>query len=148
MDGEFWRVQRRFTLRLLRDWGFGKTSLEGLMHEEVQECMAQMEKKLKITATIPVHDLFGVSVINILWTVMAGKRHSHDDEEFLHLLQNINVIFRTGTPLGTLVATFPILKHLPYIGDNARKKEAAARELTKFLEVRNKLISTHDTTIF
>ena len=137
MDGEFWKIQRRFTLRHLRDWGFGKTSLEGVIHEEVEECMTQMENKLKETSssTIPIHDLFGVSVVNILWTVMAGKRHRHDDEDFVNLLQNINVIFRSGTPLGSIVARFPLLKYVPYIGDSRRKMEAAQRELTKFLEV-------------
>ena len=145
VDGEFWKVQRRlFTLRHLRDWGFGKTSLESIMHVEVQECMIQMDKKLKLTsnATIPIHDLFGVSIVNILWTVMAGKRHSHDDEDFVNLLHNINVIFRSGTPLGNIVARFPILKHLPYIGDKNRQMEAAQRELTKFLEVLNRIISS------
>lgn len=32
-----WREQRRFTLRTLRDFGFGKQSMDGLLIEEVKE---------------------------------------------------------------------------------------------------------------
>lgn len=32
-----WREQRRFALRTLRDFGFGKQSMDGLLIDEVQE---------------------------------------------------------------------------------------------------------------
>lgn len=36
-DGEVWHEQRRFTLRHLRDFRFGKTSLEDQIAEEIQD---------------------------------------------------------------------------------------------------------------
>ena len=33
-DGEEWRNQRRFVLKVLKDFGFGRKSLEGVLVEE------------------------------------------------------------------------------------------------------------------
>lgn len=41
-DGPFWVNQRRFTLRHLRDFGFGKKSMEGLMLEEVDDLIDEI----------------------------------------------------------------------------------------------------------
>lgn len=37
LEGKDWKEMRRFTLRCLRDMGFGKRSMEGMMQEQVQE---------------------------------------------------------------------------------------------------------------
>ena len=47
-DGQLWSEQRRFTVRHLKDLGFGKTSLEGLMLQEVSDLM-----------TVPGIDIIG-----------------------------------------------------------------------------------------
>ncbi|KAF4528267.1 hypothetical protein B566_EDAN014157 [Ephemera danica] len=39
-QGDLWREQRRFTLRHLRDLGFGKHSMQGLIHEEEIDAMS------------------------------------------------------------------------------------------------------------
>ncbi len=36
--------QRRFILKNLRDFGFGKKSMEGLVHEEIQELIEGFKK--------------------------------------------------------------------------------------------------------
>ena len=42
-DGQLWSEQRRFTVRHLKDLGFGKTSLEGLMLQEVSDLMTDFQ---------------------------------------------------------------------------------------------------------
>ncbi|KAJ4434999.1 hypothetical protein ANN_23571 [Periplaneta americana] len=46
-DGPFWVEQRRFTLRHLRDFGFGKKSMEGFILDEVEDILLHM-KDLKV----------------------------------------------------------------------------------------------------
>lgn len=45
-EGELWQEQRRFAVRHLKDLGFGKSSLEGLMIEEIAELIADVQVSL------------------------------------------------------------------------------------------------------
>jgi hypothetical protein len=42
-DGPFWVEQRRFSLRHLRDLGFGKKSLEGIIIDEAEELIKRLQ---------------------------------------------------------------------------------------------------------
>jgi hypothetical protein len=44
-DGPFWAEQRRFSLRHLRDFGFGKRSLEGIIMDEAEELIKRLQYK-------------------------------------------------------------------------------------------------------
>jgi methyl farnesoate epoxidase/farnesoate epoxidase len=88
-EGEHWEQLRRFTLRQLRDFGFGKKSMEGLIMEELKEIVEWMKSK----EGFPVEDIKGkmtIAVINSLWTILSGHRYKHDDPVLLALTKNIN----------------------------------------------------------
>ena len=42
-QGKFWTEQRRFTLRALRDFGFGKASMEDTIMDEVEKLCDQLK---------------------------------------------------------------------------------------------------------
>ena len=44
-DGPFWVGLRHFTLRHLKDFGFGKKSAEGVILEETEQLMKEMKEK-------------------------------------------------------------------------------------------------------
>lgn len=46
-DGPLWQEQHRFTMRQLRDLGFGKTSVEHEMVEEVDDLIKDIEESAK-----------------------------------------------------------------------------------------------------
>lgn len=77
--------QRRFTLRHLRDFGFGKMSQEGLIKDEVDELIVNLKKNVGIP--ISTRNLFSTAVLNALWTMMTGERHSQDDSKVQQILQ-------------------------------------------------------------
>ena len=60
--------------------------------------------------------LFTVSVINILWLIVAGTRYSRDDPEFKQLLGNLSFLFRSGSA-GRVLIPFPdfLFKRCPRI---------------------------------
>ena len=43
-NGHYWKELRRFMLRNLRDFGFGKSSMEELFHEEIAKLCQRLAK--------------------------------------------------------------------------------------------------------
>ncbi|XP_063217519.1 methyl farnesoate epoxidase-like [Bacillus rossius redtenbacheri] len=107
-DGDLWMEQRRFALRHLRDFGFGKTSMDAIMHEEVMELF----KELRKNSCFQVSGVFNKCMVNVLWTVMAGRRFSYQDEKFLEILRFVYKSFRANIPGGLLVNVMPFLRFI------------------------------------
>ncbi|XP_059480644.1 methyl farnesoate epoxidase-like [Neocloeon triangulifer] len=147
-DGPLWKEQRRFSLRHLRDFGFGKRSMEGLNHEEISTLMQNLDDRISKagdsmdTKGIEIKDLFPVSVINILWAIMAGVRYDHNDESFKTLMFNVNEFFRNGSPTGGIMA-FPLLRFVPIVNIPYKKQLVSVDVLQKFIQ---KSIDDHKET--
>ncbi|CAG7734935.1 unnamed protein product [Allacma fusca] len=76
-SGQEWQEQRRFTLRHLRDFGFGKNYMESLILDEVDELIEWL--KSQEGKPVSINRKFYLAVINSLWTILSGKRYSHTD---------------------------------------------------------------------
>lgn len=74
VKGHFWQEQRRFTMRHLRDLGFGKTTIEDQMSEELTDLIKDVENCSQSTPNqvVDLKSTFQVSVQNILWALVAG----------------------------------------------------------------------------
>ena len=42
-DGELWQEQRRFTIKQLKDVGVGKSSLEGIILDEIRDLISDLD---------------------------------------------------------------------------------------------------------
>ena len=109
-EGEHWATQRRFSLKTLKDFGFGKQSIEAAINIEVDEIIEQF---LSTKGDTVLAQDFNVPIINILWQLVAGSRFSKDDPEEMKLVESVNEEFKQGVkvplyPL-SLSRTFPRL---------------------------------------
>ena len=99
---ERWRELRRFTLKSLRDLGFGKTGSEEAIIEEckvlVDSIKAQIDGE---TSVVELETTLNCAALNIIWNLVAGRRFSYDDPQMKkrvkvaskrHLLSNIRTI--------------------------------------------------------
>ncbi|CAG7726561.1 unnamed protein product, partial [Allacma fusca] len=86
-DGNEWTEQRRFALRHLRDFGFGKNSMESLVMDEVIEFLGEL--KADSGKAISTRNRFNLAVINALWTITAGQRFKHDDPQLVTIMEAI-----------------------------------------------------------
>ncbi|KAG8235108.1 hypothetical protein J437_LFUL015535 [Ladona fulva] len=150
VDGAFWQEQRRFVLRHLKDFGFGRRTMEELVQVEVAEMAkflmseiskgtkqgaqgeycgetvrvtvessqqqplaAEREQKSegKREAVLWLHDAFGVSVLNALWSMMAGVRYEPDDKELRRLQTLLTQLFATIDVTGCPFSHFPFLRY-------------------------------------
>lgn len=82
-EGRPWFEQRIFTLKVLRDLGFGKTSLEASIQEEVQGMINYF--KTQTNKPISLKQTFEIAVINTLWYIVCSKKYSLDDPEALYM---------------------------------------------------------------
>ncbi|XP_037036944.1 vitamin D 25-hydroxylase-like [Bradysia coprophila] len=80
-DGQEWTEQRRFTLKILKSLGFGKSSLEGSVKEECSRLLGYF--KTKTDRPINCKQIFEISVMNTLWLIIAGESHDYDDPKAL-----------------------------------------------------------------
>ena len=87
-DGQRWLEHRRFALKHLKDFGFGKVGLEGVIQEEADEIMKQLGGKENKDHKMNTD--FGVPVINILWTIVAGKRFQAEDPQVQRMMDLLN----------------------------------------------------------
>ena len=93
-EGSHWSAQRRFSLKTLKDFGFGKQSLETTVNNEID----------LITDTFLAHEDedyllsqdFSVPIINILWQLIAGYRFTKENDHGLRVVESVNEAFATG----------------------------------------------------
>ncbi|XP_048738010.2 cytochrome P450 2H1-like [Ostrea edulis] len=119
-SGELWKEHRSFSLNALREFGFGKRSLESKIMEEVGVLVQELQSKNG--EPFNIHTLMAVCISNVMCSISFGRRFEHDDKHFqflIHLISenvsNANVIF--------LASIFPFLRYVP--GDPLKVKKVS-----------------------
>ncbi|CAH2034746.1 unnamed protein product, partial [Iphiclides podalirius] len=103
VDGFLWKEHRQFTVKQLRNVGFGKTKME----KEIQDEMINIINYLESNSHKPVNpiNILAMSVMNILWSYVAGERI--DDKRLKHLLGLLNARSKAFTIAGGLLNELP-----------------------------------------
>ncbi|XP_044113282.1 cytochrome P450 2F5 isoform X1 [Neovison vison] len=107
-NGDRWKVLRRFSVQILRNFGMGKRSIEERILEEGSFLLAELRK----TEGKPFDPTFVLSrsVSNIICSVIFGSRFDYDDERLLTIIRLINDNFQIMSgPWGELYNIFPSL---------------------------------------
>ena len=139
-EGPLWKEQRRFTLRQLRDLGFGKTSAEDLIREEIHELVEAIRAASKADAgrVVNLKGIFNVSVLNVLWAIIGGRRYKHDDIQFKQILGVVESFFRSGNAVS---ASFNIpesvLKVLPFLEKYVGFNGQPLKKMAEFVKVQS-----------
>ncbi|XP_006215059.1 cytochrome P450 2F5 [Vicugna pacos] len=107
-NGDRWKVLRRFSVQILRNFGMGKRSIEERILEESNFLLAELRK----TEGEPFDPTFVLSrsVSNIICSVIFGSRFDYEDERLLNIIHLINENFQImSSPWGELYNIFPSL---------------------------------------
>ena len=116
-NGKNWHEQQRFMLSTLKNFGMGKTNVEGLINNEVAHFCNYMEKVL-----IPQMgsrnekerqlNIFHIPIINILWDIVTGERYNYEDSKLDYLIKKIAEMMRVPLFQPTASTFLPILGKL------------------------------------
>jgi len=126
----------------LRELGYGKSSSESIIQDEIAELLLRMkaESKSNPDGIVDFKHIFRLPNLNIIWAFVAGKRFQSDDSEFAKLTDSVELMGRGINLFLALVFPVPqsVLNLLPM---SVKKKVGACMEgygpVTQVLTVRN-----------
>ncbi|KAJ9573737.1 hypothetical protein L9F63_008861 [Diploptera punctata] len=119
-DGPLWAHQRRYTLRYMRDFGFGtrNAKLESLLEQEIQDVVdvlngRKQDEGIFKNGLAIAPDLFYHILVNAIWSMYAGDKFSDGDHQYTRYIaqQGIDFIQATSPTGGTIVLT-PWIRHI------------------------------------
>ncbi|XP_017755180.1 PREDICTED: methyl farnesoate epoxidase [Eufriesea mexicana] len=204
VDENLWVEQRRFVLKHLREFGFGRRSMATIIEEEGRSLVEHFKKlinekhnnqinesktcynnndhnngkiyklikkdkpnelesidkytksKKQIKASdlyinadeymevkmaqpspgvvISMHDAFGVTVLNALWRMMAGKRFNIDDKELTYFQRILTRLLKEIDMIGAPFGHFPLLKFIAPEMSGYKSFLETHQQLWKFLK--------------
>ncbi|GFR24738.1 cytochrome P450 18a1 [Trichonephila clavata] len=79
INGMPWKEQRRFSIHMLRDLGFGKTKMEEHIKEEILELLQRMSEHVGTPTKFTY--LLAPSMSNNIASLVFGNRLKHDDPQ-------------------------------------------------------------------
>ncbi|XP_041970287.1 probable cytochrome P450 304a1 [Aricia agestis] len=155
-DGYFWHVQRRFSLRYLRDYGFGRRdeSLETVISREVSEMIDMVvsgpqndaEKELVKGDLIYLQHYFDAPFVNGLFHIFARFTFPRSAYHLIWKLAKKVLMFqRNSNDFGGALVLTPWLKDvMPKISGYAYLKEGNDALLDLFKKLIDENLADHD----
>ncbi|CAB4066304.1 CYP2U1 [Lepeophtheirus salmonis] len=132
--GMKWQTQRRFALRQLREFGFGKRSLDSVIQEEAQASIDTiLQESSKNDGKVLMASNFNVSIINVLWQIVAGQRFDPEESSTKERMEHLNEVFRVG---------YSVLHYLP-IARYFIKKDERRDKMLSLKEFFREMIREH-----
>ncbi|KAH0815760.1 hypothetical protein GEV33_007031 [Tenebrio molitor] len=113
-DSEFWQEQRRFILRQLREFGFGRKNMSSMIEDETGIMVKSFYNMLEPNGsmTINMECAFNIHILNTLWMMLAGIRYSPEDKNLKSLQDILGRLFANVDMVGAPFSQFPILKFI------------------------------------
>ena len=104
-----WTEQRKFTMRRLRDFGVGKSTMEDVLKEDLGNLFEMLDKKLG--KPFKMQQIFNVAVVNGLWKILTGKRFDLDDPKLKDLVKRMDELFKVFGTGGSVLSIMPKLRY-------------------------------------
>lgn len=135
---------RKFTQRTLRDFGFGKRhTMQSAIDAETTELVKEFNQAISTHGGIVrIRTTFVLSVLNVLWCMVAGQRYEHDDPKLVKMMERNFAMTKSITFAEPLHLVFSTVKK---IFPSIFKEDLRLRvfkECHEFTQVR--LITHHD----
>ncbi|KAF0306383.1 Cytochrome P450 2C28 [Amphibalanus amphitrite] len=110
-SGELWKQSRRFSLHHLRNFGMGRSTLETVIQDQVQELIDDVLAP-NVGKPICIDHSLRVAVVNIIWRIVASKKIDRTDTAALQAMTSFDE-FDSFKSLFIAVLMFPVLLRLP-----------------------------------
>ncbi|CAL8124638.1 unnamed protein product [Orchesella dallaii] len=139
------RVLRRFSLRTLREFGFGQRNrMLSVIQNELSEIVHDLKQNKTENKWIHNFDgYFALSFLNVLWSMLAGSRYEHSDPKLQRLIKTVRSMLSAANMSTNILMAYPQFKDwLPgWTGMTALRKwnDEMIAFSSKFIAERRKL---------
>ncbi|XP_055609285.1 methyl farnesoate epoxidase-like [Uranotaenia lowii] len=111
-DGEHWETQRRFAVKTLKSLGMGRSVMVHNLEKEAGEMIHHFRKLSRTQKVVGMHNAFDIAVLNVIWTLIAGKRFHLGDKRLEWITETIHQSFRVIDMSGGILNQLPWVRHL------------------------------------
>ncbi|XP_002120735.2 cytochrome P450 2U1 [Ciona intestinalis] len=146
LNGEKWKVQRRFGIHTLRDLGMGKSGMEGKIVHEIDHLSEYLVNNHKENDSVDITPIITRAVSNIVCQLVFNRRFNLD-EEFSFSDSVNNKLMKSVTKLKQIMLTLqhlPIFNRIPAI---AKIKKYRTDLTNKRLQRMRDYIKSHKETL-
>ncbi|XP_069110447.1 cytochrome P450 2C3-like [Argopecten irradians] len=109
-SGEHWKRTRTLSIACLREFGFGKKTLEGRVLEEVEAFLGVINEQNG--KPYNANRLIETAVSNVICSIVFGDRFEYDDDKFKKLLALLEKLFSL-IPFRGCINVIPWLRYFP-----------------------------------
>ncbi|XP_012346799.1 methyl farnesoate epoxidase-like isoform X2 [Apis florea] len=113
-DTDIWHSQRRFTLKTLKQFGFGKNSMEHILQHDAIALTNIIIELTKNGTVKNIRSIISVAVLSNLWLLLDGTKFDVGMES-TNLKEAINIvqdIVKSSNVSGGIINQFPFLRYL------------------------------------
>lgn len=135
--GSQWSEQRRFALRTMRDFGFGKKVMDSVILEEVEKLSNVLNQKQghghnnrKLSHSTSLSQALSVAVVNSIWTILTGEKIPHGDTVVHEIVEGTEEFIKNESLSGPLMM-LPWLLKVPVIKGKFLESKAAPLKMRK-----------------
>ncbi|KAK9880868.1 hypothetical protein WA026_013195 [Henosepilachna vigintioctopunctata] len=113
-DSDFWHEQRRFILKQLKEFGFGRRNMSHMIEEEAGHMISDIKSAMNNNGSLitDMESIFGIHVLNTLWTMLAGIRYNSQDKGLKQLQGILGELFTQIDMVGAPFSHFPVLRFI------------------------------------
>ena len=104
-QGRMWREQRRFLLRNLRDFGFGKSEMEDTLLDEIEKLCNEYAKNVGKPTCLD--NTLNVSILNALWAILVGEKLPLNDPKILKIVSAFNTAIKESKGFSKFIFLLP-----------------------------------------
>ncbi|XP_060064349.1 cytochrome P450 2B5-like [Ylistrum balloti] len=109
-SGEYWKHTRTFALSTLRNFGFGRKTLESKVQEEITAYLDVIEEQKG--SPYDMKEMTVMAISNIICSITFGNRLDYTNAKFKKITSLFAENFRLNS-LGGAAQALPCLRHLP-----------------------------------
>lgn len=135
-DGKLWEDQRKFSFKTLKALGLGRLSMIEHIEREIKELVKSLQRSEKNVVEIQSENsnVFDVSVVNVMWTILRGERFDLNDKKLQRLMEMVHRSFKVIDMSGGVLGQMPWIRFIAPYRSGYQTLIDTMTPLWKFLE--------------